>query len=424
MSILKMNGLRQRAFPIIMGTLVGVILLFITTQPSGRLIQQADRAFLENLARFGSNGGTRIAGPDDDGRLSLAAYQASPVSEMDFVLITDDPAEIFEETPPSAIDFALLLSTLRKAGAENVSVDYPLSWTAADPIETGLLELELERLRFSALAFPVSRSSEGTSLPEQWLASTLKVEDFPQLPPSLPVVNRLAVEPTTFGSQSTLLGFTRIESELHDVQLPYLLARWDDRILLSSLLTSLLLENNLSINDLRISRDSITLEPINQFISIDRYGRALLNRKAPLHSAVAAEDIIAPSSGEAGSYASSRVVHISSDKAERTANLLQISSSDRLTPIKNLRKVPLWLHSLGVLFLSLTIVLLRPRGSLWKVASLVLSGGLLLLILTGLLQAGVWTSTVSVLGTALVACLFPIPPKIPESEGTQLTSAE
>ena len=408
-----MKSLRERAFPIIMGCLVGLILLFITNQPTGALFQRADQTLLKALAAFGGEN-TELTGISSDNALRLSRLQPSPPSNFELVLITDDPAEIFEERPPSPIDLALLLSTLRKKGAQKIAIDYPLTWSEVEPIGVGLLELEIEKFGESSLAFPLSRSSEPSLLPAQWEASTLPITEKSQLPPSIPLVNRIPIEPATYGSEDTLLGFSYIESELREVDKPYLLARWGDRLLVSSYITALLTENALDISDLQVTRTALGLGKNGQSIPLDRYGRAVLSDQAPLHSATDAEDLIAPPDNfEQPERLSS--VYLSSEADNRTGTLLRLAASDRLVPVRSLHKLPLAVHAVLVVALSIAIVLLRPHGALWRVASLILSISLLGLALTALMQEGHWTSTLSLLGTAIVASLFPVPPKVPTS---------
>ena len=82
--------------------------------------------------------------------------------------ITDDPKPIFEEHPPSATDWAVILNNARKMGCATAAIDHPLTWDKAGEIPLRALDFELSTFNRSVLCVDLRRDADARAEPVVW----------------------------------------------------------------------------------------------------------------------------------------------------------------------------------------------------------------------------------------------------------------
>lgn len=257
-----------------------------------------DKAAFTGVVRGFANPPFFIAG--DGGRSapwSLRTLSSRPVTDparAPFVIsIGDDPEGVFQSSPPAPIDLAVILSNLRRLGAERVAISSVMAWQAPDAI--GLLALEAELRRFGSVltASPLTRAPEGDPLPPAFREASLPLSSLHGVAAALPVVNRLPLRGTILGGDGAKAGFTELESEPEGGRLP-LLARWDDRVVLAYPLLVVLERERLPLDGVEVRLGQyLRLSADGPVVPIDETGRlaAEAPRLPPLGS-IAAESLI------------------------------------------------------------------------------------------------------------------------------------
>lgn len=189
------------------------------------------------------------------------------------ILITDDPDQIFQSSPPSPVDFAVILNNIQRMGRDSVAIGIPLYWNNPEVIATVALERQLEGIPNLITAAPLSRSPEETAIPSAFLRASIPASKVRGNVALLPKVNRIPVPNIMLGKQKSFAGFTVLESE-ETGNHPYLMARWGDRIVFSFQLLAALEHLSLNPNSIDILLgQAIKLGPGNHSIPIDEFGR-------------------------------------------------------------------------------------------------------------------------------------------------------
>ncbi len=189
------------------------------------------------------------------------------------VVIGDDPEKVFQSSPPSPLDFAVILKNLRRMGRDSVAIGMPLSWADPDVISLTALDQQLDAFPSAITSAPLSRSPVPTAIPPAFRRASVPLFAITGDTSLLPVVNRIPIPDVVLGNKTSLAGFSTLESE-ETTGAPYLLARWDDRAVLSFHLLSAL--SRYKVPPLAITvrlGERISLGPDGPFIPIDEFGR-------------------------------------------------------------------------------------------------------------------------------------------------------
>jgi hypothetical protein len=189
------------------------------------------------------------------------------------ITITDDPNGIFQQSPPSPVDFAIILKNLTRLRQNSVSIGIPLTWTDPETIPLAALDQQLDAIPNLVTTAPLSRGSVPSPLPAAFRRGSISLSQVHGNTALVPVVNRIPIPGVLLGNEKSLAGFTTLESEPDRNSLP-LIAIWDDRMVLSFHLLA-------ALNHLKISPASIQvhlgrhihLGKNSYYIPIDSYGR-------------------------------------------------------------------------------------------------------------------------------------------------------
>jgi len=219
-----------------------------------------------------------------------------------YIAIGDDPEKVFQTSPPSPVDFAVILKNLRRMGRDSVAIGMPLSWADPDVISLAALDQQLDAFPSAITSAPLSRNAVSTPIPPAFRRASVPLFSIKGDASLLPVVNRIPIPDVVLGNKSSLAGFTTLESE-ETTDLPHLLARWDDRAVLSFHLLATLQHFHVPPHAITIRPGEwISLSADGPFIPIDRFGRLTVRPPDLSATGIPAENLIdAPDDFLAGS---------------------------------------------------------------------------------------------------------------------------
>lgn len=192
------------------------------------------------------------------------------------ITITDDPNQIFQTSPPSPVDFAIILKNLTRLKQDSIAIGIPLTWTDPETIPLAALDQQLDAIPHLITSAPLSRGSIPSPIPTAFRRASIGLSQIHGNQSLVPVVNRIPIPGVLLGNKTSLAGFTTLESEPDRNSLP-LIAIWDDRVVLSFHLLA-------ALNHLQIPPSSIEIQlgrhiylgKKSHYIPIDNYGRLSL----------------------------------------------------------------------------------------------------------------------------------------------------
>lgn len=191
------------------------------------------------------------------------------------ILLTDDPNQIFQSTPPSPLDLALILHNLKRLNQTSIAIGTPLHWTDPDAMSLQALDRQLDPIPHLITSSPLSRTTTPSPIPPAFRKASIPISKIHGNASLLPVVNRVSLPDAVLGNQNSIAGFSILDSEPTS-KTPHLFARWNDRVVFSFTLLS-------ALHHLKISHDSIEihmgrhidLKKDNLYIPIDAFGRII-----------------------------------------------------------------------------------------------------------------------------------------------------
>ncbi len=231
----------------------------------------------------------------DPWSLRLFSNDARPDQRQAPVIVSlgDDLDSFFQSNPPAPIDLAVVLNNFHRLGAKKAACAVVLAWDAPDSI--GLTALESSLASFDALvmAAPLSRGAVPSSMPPAFRRASLPLSAVTGNSAALPVVNRVPIPGIILAGEKTLAGFSMIESEPASRHTP-LLARWEDRLVFSFPLLTILQRLNISTSQLEIHLgEFLKLGPTGPLLPIDDFGRLDVPlRQIPALAEISAESVI------------------------------------------------------------------------------------------------------------------------------------
>lgn len=213
-----------------------------------------------------------------------------------FVVAVDEHASpYFETLPISPIDVSVLLGIMKAQGVEDVVITSPLSWQGADPFALSALETASAALPRCITTTNVTRSPVADPIPPALLRASISLSQVSGNFRTLPVVNRLAMSDTFLGLEKTWAGFSQIESEQQAPRAEHLLARWDDRIILSTSFLSILLREKIDPTELQVEVGHAIISPRSgHWWAIDEFGRYTWHETPPLEHHLSAAELFRP----------------------------------------------------------------------------------------------------------------------------------
>jgi len=189
------------------------------------------------------------------------------------VSLGDDPEGVFQTSPPSPIDLAVVFTRLHRLGAENAGCAAALAWDAPDPI--GLLALELALAEFESVvtAAPLGRGALAGTMPAAFRRASVGFSAVHGGVDKLPVVNRMILPDAVLGGDNAWAGFQFLENERSFRFMP-LLARWEDRVVFAFPLLAAMRHLGVSLEEIEIRPgEFIRLGTFGPLVPIDRTGR-------------------------------------------------------------------------------------------------------------------------------------------------------
>jgi hypothetical protein len=212
------------------------------------------------------------------------------------VSIGDDPDGVFESSPPSPTDFAVVLKNLQRLGAKNAAIAAVLAWEKPEPMDLKGLELVLDDFDMVIHAAPLSRGTVRQAMPPAFRAAALRPTAIQGDLAGLPIVNRVAIPDVIFGGEGALAGFSTLDDADSGSGKTPMLARWeeDDRVVLAFPLLAVLARFDLPVDGIRVRLgEFLELGPKGPVIPIDRNGcLALPPKPVPFRADVSAESLI------------------------------------------------------------------------------------------------------------------------------------
>ena len=213
------------------------------------------------------------------------------------VSIGDDVGGVFQSSPPSPVDLAVVLQNLQRLGAKQAAIAAVMAWEKPDVGALKGLDMVLNHFQLVVQAAPLSRGTFRQAMPPAFRRASLPPEAIHGDLSRLPIINRVPVADVIFGQgQGTLAGFSSLDDGDDVANSLPLLARWEDEnaVVLAFPLLTVLARCNLPVGGIQVKLgEFLRLGPAGPVVPIDRAGRMALPLK-PLASRadIAAEDLI------------------------------------------------------------------------------------------------------------------------------------
>ena len=107
--------------------------------------------------------------------------------------MSDDPDQVFENSPPSPLDYAVLLHHLQEAGAKNIVLTTRMSWDGDLGITSAALSNKLSTFHRANIGLPLTRGSHKQELPDILRQSVIPFSNVSGNYRILPIVNQVTV---------------------------------------------------------------------------------------------------------------------------------------------------------------------------------------------------------------------------------------
>ena len=202
------------------------------------------------------------------------------------VAIEDDPEHFFQDSPPLPIDVAVILNNIHRYGVKRLANAAVFSWENPDPISLVALEKTMAGFESLLTAAPLSRGAAPQPMPASFRRASIPLASIQGSPLGLPVVNRVPIPNVILAADNGWSGFSVLDAEENSAA-PYLLARWEDRVVFSFPVLAILQSRGLPMEGIRIkSGEYLALSAGGPFLPIDSYGRLLTPLKAQAQQTV------------------------------------------------------------------------------------------------------------------------------------------
>jgi len=235
----------------------------------------------------------------EDGRMrgwKLRTVSSKPRVDPDhaprLISLGDDPEGVFQTSPPSPIDLAVILSNFRRLGADHAAIAAVLAWDAPDPIGLTALERTLAGFDSLVMAAPLGRGAVAGPMPPAFRDTSIAATTIHGDTSRLPIVNRIPVTAVILGAENTRAGFQFLESERPSRFAP-MLARWEDRVVFAFPLLAAMQGLGLQVDEIEVRLgESIRLGASGPVVPIDESGRLAMPVPRRDFSAIPAADLI------------------------------------------------------------------------------------------------------------------------------------
>ena len=257
-----------------------------------------DRAVFTTVASGSSNGALFITGKGNRHEpWSLRTFSTDRKADKRqapvIVALGDDLKGFFQSSPPAPIDLAVIFTNFHRLGARKAASAAVFAWEKPDPIGLAALEKSLSRFDSLVMAAPLSRGVVSSQMPPAFRRTSVAVEKIRGDASALPLVNRLPIQGIILGGETTLAGFSELESEAPSRFVP-LMARWEDRVVFSFSLLTVFQRLDLPLDGVEVRLgEFLKLGPAGPIVPIDEAGRLTLPLKPlPPYAEISAEALI------------------------------------------------------------------------------------------------------------------------------------
>lgn len=280
-------------------TALAAILMWLVI-PGSRM----DRAAAQWLARGFGKGAVIISGSGiaaDPWKLRSSRAVSVSESRPTTVALMDNLEGIFQSSPHSPIDLAVIFKNLRDLGTRQLACSVLLAWEDPDPISLTAMESALLKFDSVVLATPVTRSASMTAMPPDLRRASLPADKLGGDSALLPAVNRASIPTLIHGGENAMAGFEVIDSEPSAEHI-HLMARWDERVIFSFPVLAALQQLELKPEDLIIELGShLQLGQAGPAIPIDEFGRLAIDKVAVMpETDMQAKELIDAKAGDEG----------------------------------------------------------------------------------------------------------------------------
>ncbi len=250
----------------------------------------ADRAAFSLTARAFEHEPFFITGNGTPARpYAVHPRNGEPTSNQEkqptIISLGDDANGFFQSSPPSPVDFAVILKNFKRLGETGPVIALPLAWQETDAISLAALDLQLDALPSVITTAPLTRSANSSPLPQAFRRASIPASNIHGDPSKLPLVNHIPIPNIILGKQSSLAGFSFLESESSDAP-PHLLALWDDSVVLSLPLLTAMRHFEIPVSALEVRLgEYIAIGDDGPYLPIDEHGRLTFTPQPLLENA-------------------------------------------------------------------------------------------------------------------------------------------
>ena len=213
----------------------------------------------------------------------------SPKLNLESYALDRETAAIFGRSDLTPANWVFLINSIREAGAKHLVITQSLSWENTDELVLRAIQHELSQLDSFAIGIDLERGPITQEFPRYLKGSVIQSPEDAVLD-EIPRINQIASHPSI---EAPIYGFTQLENihldeESDTIELP-LFVRWNDKLLPSLELASLMAQNRSDPNNvLCLPGKALLLKGQSLIIiPIDKTGRTSIPLKnlKPLSSA-------------------------------------------------------------------------------------------------------------------------------------------
>jgi len=298
----------------------------------------------------------------DTQEISVRALGNHPEQSLPFQVIdiTDDPHRIFETSPPSPLDYAVILQHLLDQGCRSVVITTRMAWDTPKKRDNSLstdswdesfdeaklspqaLSYKLAQFDRAVIGLPVTRGAVAHTLPQTLQRSLITRQQIHGNDKLIPKINQASLPTSIEGGPNTLAGFSVIESAPSDPKRIQLLAHWisdtspqDDGFIPSLALLTIMSAHGIAPSELQVQcGQHIRLGQTGPIIPIDEYGQTprteSLSTTAALSSGIPADQLITSKSIQLNNKLC--LIRATGEKSSRT-NLLKTEHLSQLVTL-------------------------------------------------------------------------------------------
>ena len=222
-----------------------------------------------------------------------AKPRVDPAMMPTLVSLGDDPDGVFQSSPPSPLDLAVILKNFQRLGAKRAACATVLAWDAPDPISLAALDREMAAFERLAMAAPLGRGPLAEPMPPAFRRASISAAEIRGDASRIPMVNRVAIRDLILGADNTVAGFQWLESDRATRHIP-LLARWDDRVVFAFPMIAAMERLGLEVAKIEIRLGQyLRLAPDGPVVPIDESGHLAIPPAAGAKpAAIPAADLI------------------------------------------------------------------------------------------------------------------------------------